>query len=244
MEHGGTRCISKDVLKKLIEKSTPREWLQGQDSTKEYLLQFLVSYAICSVPKEDTKSALSDLATKRWKETRNLHDLEEDAEHYFACLLDVLTASDLAYVMWQYVNSYDDWCTKLQLLKDGKKVNMNKSNADWTSNHKIASMESRPDTDPGVVFYNSCLDWARGLMRMSKAVNGGPTTEYRALRIALNKRCMEVGLIRDPASATKKVTLAEVQLSSGGGDGGYVDAGGFVLDAEDVLPSHIVAFGV
>ena len=64
MEHGGTRCISKDVLKKLIEKSTPREWLQGQDSTKEYLLQFLVSYAICSAPKEDTKSALSDLATK------------------------------------------------------------------------------------------------------------------------------------------------------------------------------------
>ena len=81
MEHGGTRCISKDVLKKLIEKSTPREWLQGQDSTKEYLLQFLVSYAICSVPKEDTKSALSDLATKRWKETRNLQDLEDDAEH-------------------------------------------------------------------------------------------------------------------------------------------------------------------
>lgn len=38
--------------------------------------------------------------------------------------------------------------------------------------------------------------------------------------------------------------MAEEQLRSGGGDGGYVDAGGFVLDAEDVLPSHIVAFGV
>ena len=38
--------------------------------------------------------------------------------------------------------------------------------------------------------------------------------------------------------------VAEAQPRSGGGDGGYVDAGGFVLDAEDVLPSHIVAFGV
>lgn len=226
----------------MIEKSTPREWLQLQGSAKEDLLHFLVSYAICAVPKEDTKNALSDLAAKRWKETRNLQDLEEDAEHYFACLLDVLTASDLAYVIWQYVNSYDDWCTKLQLLKEGTKVNMNKSNAEWTSNHKIASMESRPDTDPGVVFYNSCLDWARGLMRMSKAVNGGPSREYRALRIALNKSCMEVGLIRDPSSATKKVAVAEAQAR--GGDGRYVDAGGFVLDAEDVVPSHIVAFGV
>jgi hypothetical protein len=121
---------------------------------------------------------------------------------------------------------------------------MNKSTADWTSNHKIASMESRRDTDPGVVFYNSCLDWARGLMRMSKAVNGGPSAEYRALRIALNKKCVEVGLIRDPSSATKKLVVPEAQPRSRGGDGGYVDAGGFVLDAEDVLPSHIVAFGV
>ena len=38
--------------------------------------------------------------------------------------------------------------------------------------------------------------------------------------------------------------MAEAQPRSGGGDGGYVDAGGFVLDAVDVLPSHIIAFGV
>ena len=39
--------------------------------------------------------------------------------------------------------------------------------------------------------------------------------------------------------------MAEAQPRSGGGDGRYVDAGdGFVLDEEDVLPSHIVAFGV
>ena len=55
---------------------------------------------------------------------------------------------------------------------------------------------------------------------MSKAVNGGPSTEYRALRIALNKRCMEVGLIRDPSCATKKLVVPEVQPRSECGDGG------------------------
>jgi hypothetical protein len=38
--------------------------------------------------------------------------------------------------------------------------------------------------------------------------------------------------------------VAEAQPRSGGGDDRYVDAGGFVLDVEDVLPSHIIAFGV
>jgi hypothetical protein len=38
--------------------------------------------------------------------------------------------------------------------------------------------------------------------------------------------------------------VAEVQPRIGVGGGRYVDAGGFVLDAEDVLPSYIVAFGV
>jgi hypothetical protein len=113
----------------------------------------------------------------------------------------MLTASDIAYIMWQYVNSHDNWCGKLQLLKEGKTVNMNKSEADWTSDHKIASVESRPDTDPGVLFYSSCLDWARGLKKLSKAsVNGGPSDEYKVVHIALNTRCVELGLIKDPSA--------------------------------------------
>jgi hypothetical protein len=166
------------------------------------MLQFFVKYAICDVPKEETRKALLAYAAKRWKDTRLMQDTEEnrDAEHHYPCILDMLTASDIAYIMWQYVNSHDNWCSKLKLLKEGKTVNMNKSEADWTSDHKIAPMESRPDTDPGVRFYNSCLDWARGLKKLSKTVNGGPSDEYKAVRIALNKRCVELGLIKDPSA--------------------------------------------
>jgi hypothetical protein len=59
--------------------------------TKEELLQFFVSYAICAVPKEETRRALSDWAAKRWTDTRNLQETEDnvDAEHYtmHVCLI-------------------------------------------------------------------------------------------------------------------------------------------------------------
>jgi hypothetical protein len=124
-------------------------------------------------------------------------------------------------------------------LKEGKTVNMNKSEADWTSDHKIASMESRPDTDPGVRFYNSCLDWAKGLKKLSKAVNGGPSVEYKAVCIALNKRCVESGLIKDP-SAKKSVPEVAAQPGRVGGPVS-VDAGRFQLEEEDFLPSNFIA---
>jgi hypothetical protein len=104
-------------------------------------------------------------------------------ERNWSAQVDMLTATDITYIMWQYVNSRDDCCSKFKLLKESKTVNMNKSEAEWTSDHKIAPMESRPDTDPGVRFYNSCLDWARGLKKLSKAVNGGPSDEYKAVQL-------------------------------------------------------------
>jgi hypothetical protein len=138
---------------------------------------------------------------------------------------------------------YDDWCNKLSLLKEGKTVNMNKSEAEWTSDHKKAPMESRANNDEGVHFYNSCLDWARGLKKLGKSVNGGPSDEYKKIRIEMNKRCVESGLIKDP-SVKKGVTevAAEAQPRSGGG-GGCVNAGGFQLEAEDVLPANINVVG-
>ena len=52
---------------------------------------------------------------------------------------------------------------------------MNKSEAEWTSDHKKAPMESRANNDEGVRFYNSYLDWTRGLKKLGKSVNDGPS---------------------------------------------------------------------
>jgi hypothetical protein len=205
-------------------------------STKQEMLNFFVRYAICALPKEETRRILNAYAAKRWNETRNLQDTIEnrDAEHYYACILDLLTASDIAFLLWQYVNSYDDWCSKLSLLKEGKSVNMNKSDAEWTFDHKKAPMESRADSDEGVRFYNSCLDWARGLKRLGKAVNGGPTDEYKKMRMELNKRCVASGLIKDPSvQKGRGATAARPKRV------GCVDAGGFRLEDVDELPTDI-----
>lgn len=230
----------------VVNSCTPRETMK-ELGTKEDMLQFFARYAICAVPKEETRRSLNAVARRRWNETRNMQDTEEnrDAEHYYACILDVLTASDIAYIMWQYVNSYDDWCNKLSLLKEGKTVNMNKSEAEWTSNHKKAPMESRADNDEGVLFYNSCLDWARGLKKLGKSVNGGPSDDYKKIRIEINKRCVESGLIKDPSIKKGVTEVAEVAMQPRSGGGGVcVNAGGFQLEAEDVLPDDINVVGV
>jgi hypothetical protein len=99
-------------------------------------------------------------------------------------------------------------------------------------------MESMPDTDPGVRFYNFCLDWARGLKKLSKAVNGGPSDEYKAVRIALNKRCVESGLIKDPSA---KKSVAEVAAQPGRVGGPVcVDAGGFSLRRKMSCPPTLL----
>jgi hypothetical protein len=59
-------------------------------------------------------------------------------------------------------------------------------------------MESRANNDEGVRFYNSYLDWTRGLKKLGKSVNDGPSDEYKKICIEMNKRFMESGLIKDP----------------------------------------------
>ena len=205
-------------------------------STKQEMLNFFVRYAICALPKEETRRILNAYAAKRWNETRNLQDTIEnrDAEHYYACILDLLTASDIAFLLWQYVNSYDDWCNKLSLLKEGKSVNMNKSEAEWTSDHRKAPMESRADTDEGVRFYNSCLDWARGLKKLAKVVNGGATDDYNKMRMELNKRCVVSGIIKDPSVQKNRGAMAARTKRIE-----CVDAGGFQLEDVDEIPIDI-----
>ena len=241
VDYGGTQVVAGDTIQEVIHQCTPRETVRdfatsSSSSTKQEMMNFFARYAICALPKEETRRILNAYAAKRWNETRNLQDTIEnrDAEYYYACILDLLTASDIAFVLWQYVNSYDDWCNKLSLLKEGKSVNMNKSEAEWTSDHRKAPMESRADTDEGVCFYNSCLDWARGLKKLAKVVNGGATDDYNKMRMELNKRCVVSGIIKDPSVQKNRGAMAACTKRIE-----CVDAGGFQLEDVDEIPIDI-----
>jgi hypothetical protein len=98
VDYGGTQVIPRDTIQTIVHRYTPRKTMKDLGHTKEEMLQFFVRYAICAVPKEETRRSLNAVARRRWKETRKMQDTEEnrDAEHYYACILDVLTASDIA----------------------------------------------------------------------------------------------------------------------------------------------------
>lgn len=245
VDYGGTQVVAGDAIKSVVDTCTPRETMRELATTTEtnrpVMLNFFARYAVCALPKEGTRKILNAYAAKRWEETRSLPDTIEnrDAEHHFKCILDLMTASDIAYILWQYVNSYEDWCNKLSLLKEGKSVNMNKSEAEWTSDHKKAPMESRVETDEGVRFYNSCLDWSRGLKKLGKASNGGPTDDYVKMRVELNKRMVASGIIKDPSVQKKTGATGSRKKRVE-----CVDAGGFQLEDVDELPTGIDVYAI
>jgi hypothetical protein len=54
----------------------------------------------------------------------------------------------------------------------------------------------------------------KGPQELGKPVNGGPSDEHKKIRIEMNKRCVESGLIKDP-SVKKGVMEVAAELSQG-----------------------------
>ena len=118
--------------------------------------------------------------------------LDEDDDQFYShpCLLDMLTASDVAYTLWQFFNSHDDWQAKMKEMSQGKGSVQYKCNTRYTSDRKLPSMEERSEDDAGMKMYMSCLQWAR---RLKGATN---TSAYNLFRIECNKRSVKMGYIR------------------------------------------------
>jgi hypothetical protein len=72
---------------------------------------FIMHYLVCAHPSKETiKRALQAASYKRYNEL----DGRDERDYSHKCLLCFMTASDLAYVLWQFCNSYEDWCAKIQ----------------------------------------------------------------------------------------------------------------------------------
>jgi hypothetical protein len=113
------------------------------------LSSFIVHFLICAHPSKQTiKSALQTASYKRYNELLG----QKDADYDHKCLLCFMTASDLAYVLWQYWNSYEDWCAKVQ----NQSVKC-KCGSQWTSNKKMLGMDKGDVGDEGVKAYKKCL---------------------------------------------------------------------------------------
>lgn len=196
VNYGTDEHIKVEVIEAMVTKLTPEQVLTGADpglapdvyvgnleNNYNVMCSFLMHYLFCAHPSlQKIKLALQAASIRRFIEL----DGPKDPDYDHKCLLCFMTASDLAFVLWQYRNSYTDWIAKLknQSLKY-------KHDSKWTSDKKMLGMDDRDENDEGVKAYKECLNWSRELKKMSKS------HEYWKLRKALNQKAESLGYLKE-----------------------------------------------
>ena len=135
----------------MLKNNAPKEVINSSGSKDMSVLFVLVlHYARYAAPKEQLKKEMS-------KEVMNAGALEGD--HLHKCHLDFLTtSSDVAFALWQYLNSHDDWEHK---LKDPTKVYNHSTK--WSTDKTGVSMTE------GYKMYNELVNWCTTKLKgMSK----------------------------------------------------------------------------
>jgi hypothetical protein len=150
------------------------------------LVDAILNYARHAAPKEETRKLMihSKGVVKRTFESEGVAQ-EDGEENYHISHLDLLTTSDLAYVMWQLFNSWPDWINKQE--------NKGKVGINWTCTTRWMSNKADGITQEqeGVEMYDRLHKWCVTL----KSLKG--TDEYVAFRMFLNGKAKERGLIRE-----------------------------------------------
>ena len=115
-----------------------------------------------------------------------------------------ITPSDMAYTMWQLINSYEDWDVKVEREREGMPVDMHKCNTRWTANRKLPAMEDRTDADPGVRFYKACQAWAKRFMTQCPG----------DFSVAINRKSIELGYFKK-SEVDRKVQVQSARRHEG-----------------------------
>lgn len=71
------------------------------------LAKFWMTYGIHALPKEETNREVRAAQMEAW-----LEDPTKEIDNDFSSYVEFFFKSDPSWVMWQYCNSYDDWCAK------------------------------------------------------------------------------------------------------------------------------------
>ncbi|MGA0862217.1 MAG: hypothetical protein ACO3P6_04940 [Pelagibacteraceae bacterium] len=191
-----------------LEKMIKNQHTQTrQDDVTKYsndLIKFFVRYAWQSIPSKDhVKEMLQGTVEARLDEI--LDDVDEDNEVSVndndlldhCTIVEMVTPSDVAYAMWQLVNSYEDWDAKIELVGEGSNVDRYKCQSRWTADRKLPAMEDRNQDDPGMLFYNGCLKWAKEFKSLFNK-NFLPLS-VKNFRIKLNQKSIELGYYKMPS---------------------------------------------
>jgi hypothetical protein len=72
------------------------------------LAKFWMTYGIHALPKEETNREVWAAQMEAWLEDPPTKEIDNN----FSSYVEFFFKSDPSWVMWQYCNSYDDWCAK------------------------------------------------------------------------------------------------------------------------------------
>ena len=202
-DRGTMDYIDVSQLHELLKNNTPQEVINSSDSRDMFVL-FVLRYAIYAAPKEQLKKEMRNEVMKAGA---------SEGDHLHKCHLDFLTSSDIAYAVWQYLNSHDDWERK---LKDPTKAYNHDTK--WSTDKTGASMIE------GYKVYDALEKWCRELKGMSKRDASEEDKKcYEELRVAFNKKAKSLGLVR--VRDVPKMSVSE--------EIGMVDAGEAVVGLYD-----------
>eukprot|EP00956_Cyclotella_meneghiniana_P000450 scaffold521_cov50-Cyclotella_meneghiniana.AAC.3 len=179
-DRGTVDYIDVSQLHEMLQNNTPHEVINSSDSRDMFVL-FVLRYARYAAPKEQLK-----------KEMRNevLKAGASKGEHLHKCHLDFLTSSDIAYAVWQYLNSHDDWERK---IKDPTKAYNH--NTKWSTDKTGASMVE------GYKVYDALEKWCKELQFRFTELKGMSKRDaseedkkcYEELRVVFNKKAKSLG---------------------------------------------------
>jgi hypothetical protein len=177
-EYGRPGALDTKALELYILETHARDFLASALKDKpsagsKLLVDAILNYARHAAPKEETRRLMihSKGVVKRTFETEGVVQ-ESGEENYHISHLDLLTASDLAYVLWQLFNSWPDWTNK--------QMNKVKVGINWTCGTRWTSDKREVVTQEGVEMYDRLHKWCVTL----KSLKG--TDEYAAFRMLLN----------------------------------------------------------
>jgi hypothetical protein len=189
VEYGRPGALDTKALELYILKTHARDFLASAladtpSAGSKLLVDAILNYARHAAPKEETRKLMihSKGVVKRTFESEGVAQ-EDGEENYHISHLDLLTTSDLAYVLWQLFNSWPDWTNKQK--------NKGKAGINWTCTTRWTSNKSEGISQEGVDMYDKLHRWFMTL----KSLKG--TDEYVAFRMFLNGKAKERGLIRD-----------------------------------------------
>lgn len=176
-------------LEKRIKIMKPADFINDTRCVEEFV-NFLCVYGRLGMPKSMVNIWVQRMYQKHQESMPPLGETSSKWEGCTQCFLDMLTKYDLAYALWQCINSFDDW-TRKRKLKSGKRPT---TETRWTRDSK----DSREE-ESGVDCYERLLEWV-GAFKKLEIEEPGLLDDFR---VKVNTVAEDMGYMREEGTKAR-----------------------------------------